>query len=156
MNTELGDVFTVDQDVTLAELQEPEQGREQCALSGPGTANDEHGGARLYTDIDVLENRPLGTTGVGSLNTAEDDLTAGWPGAFSRVSGQVRGSVLGEFLRVLLKTLDGAHLGLDCGGGLDQRVHDVGEDSRTSQSGAVLGRAHNLCGFSEHSDGEDN
>ena len=155
MNTKLGDVFAIDQNVPLAELQKPEQGREQCALSGPSTANDEHSGAGLDADVDVLENGLLGATGVGSLNTLEDDLTAGWPCAFSRVSGQVGGSILGKFLGVLLKTLDGAHLGLDGSGGLDQQVHDVSESSCVGQSGAELGGVHDLCGLSEHSDGED-
>jgi len=155
VKAELGDIFTIDQNMSRVEFQEPEQGREQCTLSGSGTANDKHGGASWYVDVDVLENGFLGATGVGDLNVPEDDLSVGWPGAFGGVAGEIWGSVLWEILGVFLKTLDGAHLGLDGGDGLDQRVHDVGENNSAGQSGAVLGDAHDTCAFSKHGDGED-
>ena len=156
MDTELGDIFTINQNVTLTQLQEPEQDREESTLSRSGTTDDEHSGAGLDTDVDLLEDGLLGTAGVGCLDTLEDDLTTGRPGAFNGVGRQVGGSILGKFLGVLLKTLDGAHLRLDGGGGLDQKVHDVRESGGVSQSGAELGGVHNLGGLPEHSDGENN
>ena len=110
----------------------------------------------MDADVDVLENGLFWAAGVGGLDTLEDDLTTGWPGAFSRVGGQVGGSILGKLLGVLLKTLNGAHLGFDGGGGLDQKVHDVGKSSGVGQGGTELGGVHDLRGLSEHGNGEDN
>lgn len=156
MNAKLGDIFTINQNTALTHLQQPEQDREQCTLPGSGTANDEHSDTGLDADVDALENGFLGAAGVGSLNTLKDDLTTGWPGTFSRVGGQMGGSILGKFLGVLLKTLDGAHLGLDGSGGLDQKVHDVGKCGGVGQGGTKLGGVHDLGGLSEHSDSEHN
>ena len=156
MNTKLGNILPINQNAAPTKLQKPKQNREQRALSGSGTANNEHSGAGLDADADILKNGFLRAARVGSLNTLEDDLTTGWPGTFSRVSGQVRGSILGKFLGVLLKTLDGAHFGLNGGGSLDQKVHDVGEGTGVGQSGTELGGVHDLGSLSEHGNGKDN
>lgn len=86
MDTRVGDILVINQNVTLAKLQEPEQDREQCTLSESSTADDIHYGAGLDTSVDAPENGLLGAAGIGCLDILEDDLATRGPQAFSRVS----------------------------------------------------------------------